>query len=131
MALAIDHAITEQLGHQLDIGGLAAARASAGELEEGLQSLAVLDGGHILDALDFGHGHGELPVLFFLGLSVQRLHDQGLFLGGADLHAVAAAGAVQRADLHTVRHAGEFLAGGGLGVVAFGSVLHDFLSRHR
>ena len=64
-----------------------------------------------------------------LHLGSQRLHDQRLLLGGADLDAVAAAGAVQGADLHAVLHAGELLAGGGLGLVAFGRALHHFFGR--
>ena len=45
VALAIIHAVAEQLGDQLDIGGLAAARAGAGELEQRLLELAALHGG--------------------------------------------------------------------------------------
>ena len=39
-----DHAVAEELGDQLDIRSLAAASAGAGELEQGLLELAVLDG---------------------------------------------------------------------------------------
>ena len=38
------HAVAEQLRDELDVRGLAAAGAGAGELEQGLQELAVLDG---------------------------------------------------------------------------------------
>ena len=115
------HTIAEQLGYQLHIGGLAAARAGAGELKQGLQGLAVLHAGLVGDPVGhLGHSHGELPVLLFLTLGIQGLHHQGLGLGGAHLHAVAAAGAVQGADLHAVQHAGKLLTGGLLGYVAGG-----------
>ena len=45
VALAIYILIAEQLGNQLGIGRLAAARAGAGELEQRLAELAALDRG--------------------------------------------------------------------------------------
>ncbi len=108
-----DHPVAEELGGQLDVGGLAAAGTGSGELEERLPELAAL---HVVGR-DMGtavrQAHGEGPVLMLhFGVFGQRLHDQGLFLGRADLGAVAAARAVQRRDLDAVVQSLEILAHG-------------------
>ena len=95
--------VAKQLGHQLDIGRLAAAGADAGELEIGLGELGGLHG-LVADGvlLDGDALHGVFPILRLAELALQRLHDQCLLLGGADIDAAAAAGAVIGRDLHAV-----------------------------
>ena len=116
--------VAEQLGHQLDIGRLATARAGAGELEIGLGELGGLDGlvadGVLLD----GDGlHGILPVFRLIQLALQGLHGQSFLLGGADVHAATAAGAVIGRDLHTVLILAQVCAAGLLGLEAGRGVL--------
>ena len=62
-----DHAVTEQLRRQLDVGGFAAACASAGELEQGLEELRILNlmRGEGL-AVRVGDGIEERPIFCFL-----------------------------------------------------------------
>ena len=115
-----DHAIAEQLGDQLYIRGLAAARARAGELEQRTQELAALNSLLVNLALEVRQRNRILPILLLGGLAGQRLHVQRLGLGGADLYAVAAAGAIQRAYLHTIQLAGKFLALGRNGLEGLG-----------
>ncbi len=96
------HAVAEQLGQQLDVGRFAAAGAGAGELEQGLEQLHVL---HLVErehgALGLGNLQEEVPVGGFafaqrrLGHHVDgAVLDFALALGGADLHAEGAAGAI-------------------------------------
>ena len=62
VALAIDHAIAEQLGNQLDVGGLAAAGAGAGELEQGLlRTWLFLTVATLSMPFDFGHASWRTP----------------------------------------------------------------------
>ena len=106
-----DHSVTEQLGHQLDIGGFAAAGTGAGELKQGLQELAALDGVLVDLSFKLRELGGKLGVFTLLGnLLIKRLHDQGFFLGGANLRAVTAACAVKRTDLDTELEARVFFA---------------------
>ena len=42
-------------------------------------------------------------------LALEGFHHEGFLLGGADVGAVAATGAVHSADLHTEAHTGQFL----------------------
>ena len=97
------HPLTEQLGHQLDIGGLAAAGAGAGELEVGLGELGGL---HVLVAdgvgLDGDRVHAVGPVVRLVQLALQRPHGQGRLLGQTHVDAAAAAGAVIGRDLEAV-----------------------------
>ncbi|OPZ60770.1 MAG: hypothetical protein BWY87_00264 [Deltaproteobacteria bacterium ADurb.Bin510] len=94
------HAVAVELGDGLDVGRFAAAGAGARELEERLEELAALDAlgvevpALVADVLDH-----PVPLAGLGLLRVEALHDQRLFLGRADLHAVAAAGTVIRADL--------------------------------
>ncbi len=116
------HMVAEQLGHQLDIGRLAAARARAGELEVGLGELGGLDAliadGILLD----GDGlHGVFPIRCLTKLALQRLHGQCLLPGGANIHAAAAARAVIGGNLHTILILSQTC--GFLGLEARGSVL--------
>ena len=95
--------VAKQLGNQLDIGRLAATGAGAGELEIGLGKLGGLHG-LVADGvlLDGDALHGIFPILRLIQLALQRLHGQRLLLGGADIDAAAAAGAVIGGDLHAV-----------------------------
>lgn len=61
-------------------------------------------------------------------LAFQRLHDQGLLLGRADVCAGAAADAVFGIDLHAELETLEFLADSVLGRKARGRALELFLS---
>ncbi len=122
-----DHAVAEQLGNQLDVGRFAAARARAGELEEGLFELAVLDGLQVQLALVLRQRLGVFPVGFLRLLGVEGLHGERLLLGRADGYAVFAAGAVQNGDLHAVLEALELRAERGLGLEGRGRVLEGFL----
>ena len=123
------HTIAEQLGNELDIRRLAAASAGAGELEQGLHELAALDSVLVEGDVRLRQLHGEFPVGFLHGgFGGQGLHFQGLGLGGAHFHAVAAAGAIQRAYLHAVGVASHFLADGLLGYEGsghLGAFLHQ------
>ena len=96
------HAVAEELGDGLDIGRFAAAGAGAGELEERLGELGILD---VLllrgDIVLVAHIGVQVVKVGLLGaLAVETLHDEGLFLGRAHVGAVAAARAVERRDLH-------------------------------
>ena len=117
------HPVAEELGNELDVGRFAAAGARAAELEQGLFELAVLYGLHVQFALELRQRLGEFPVGFLRALGAQGLHRQRLFLGGADVYAVFAAGAVQHADLHPVGKALELGADGGLGLKGGGGLL--------
>ena len=121
-----DHAITEQLGNELDVGSLAAACAGAGELEQGLLELAVLDQLQVQLALELRQRLGELPVGFLILLAGQGLHLQSglhaLLVDRAHADAVAAAGAVQRRNLNAIVVAGEVLADGLLDLKASGNL---------
>ena len=109
------HAVAEELGHQLDVGRLAAARAGAGELEVGLRELG---GFHVSGAdgvlFDLHVLHSEGPVGGLLQLAVQGLHGQGAVLGEAHVDAAAATGAVVGRDLRPVGVGLESLGGNGL-----------------
>ena len=64
--------VAEELGEQLDVGRFAAARAGAGELEERLEKLQVLDlAVGELAAIDFGQREEEVPV-FTLGCAQRQ-----------------------------------------------------------
>ncbi len=122
------HAVAEQLGHQLDVRGLAAAGAGAGELEQRLEQLHVL---HLVQgensAVGLGDLEEEIPVGGFafaqrrLGHHVDgAVLDFALALGRADLHAQGAAGAIfgrhlqgVLAVLHVLPAGGNGLEGGG------------------
>ena len=110
------HAVTEQLRNDLDVRGLAAACACAGEFEVREGELGTLDGTLVHDSL-LADLHAELPVGAFSFLRSERFHGESLLalLARADVGAVAAAEAVERGDLHSVCHAGDFLADGGDG----------------
>ena len=121
-------AVAEELGEQLDVRGLAAARAGPGELKERIEKLDVLD----LRVGDAAAAHSgqrleKAPVLRF-GLAQRglHLHVDGLVFGfaltfdGAYLDAEATTGAVLRGHLQRVEfllHAAPFgfgaLEGGG------------------
>ena len=121
-----EHLIAEQLGSQLGVRSLAAAAASAGELEQGLLELAALNGGLLELSSHFFLG-GQVDAVLKHGLLVTLRvdggHLQGLVLGGAGGHAGAAAGAVQRRDDHGEVHAGDTGHGLGLGASGSGSQL--------
>ena len=125
-----EHSVAEQLRHEFDVRSLAAACACAGELEERLLELAVLD----VDGFELCSGLFELcsviPVCF-VGCDsvVERNHGERFFFGRADSHAVGATRAVERADLHT-----EFVtfhADSGLGDETFGLVCKLFCGCER
>ena len=97
------HAVAEQLGDQLDVRGLAAACACAGELEVGLRKLGVLDGLVVYCVLlDFDLVHCIVPVVALGKLGRERLHNKRLLLCRAAVDAAAAAGAVVRGNLQAV-----------------------------
>ena len=127
------HAFAKELGDELDVGRFAATRARAGELKQRLLELAALEAVALHHVALEGHGFAELLVgHFHAGLAVQRLHHQGLFLGGADVGAVAAAHAVERIDLHAEGQAFELLALGGQGGEGLGGLLQLGLGgKHR
>ena len=99
------HPRAEQLGQQLGVGGLAAAGAGAGELQQRLAELAALYG---IDAELLHHRRlgGQLPSVVEVGLaglfSLQTGHGQRLLalFAGADAHAQGTAGAVHHAGGH-------------------------------
>ncbi len=105
-----DRAISEELGEQLDVRSFAAAGAGAGELEERLEDLHVLD---LVDrkllARSLGQGEEEVPVAGF-ALANLRLRDHvdgpvlgfALGLGRAGFDAESAAGAVFSGNLQGV-----------------------------
>ena len=113
-----DGAISEELAQELDVGRLAASRAGARVLEEGLEELRALDR---VD-LDRGPVHlGQVEeelVVVALGGAERHLvgHVQGLVLdvalvlGGADPGAGGAARAVLGGNLDGVLHPLELLA---------------------
>ncbi|KAF5044330.1 hypothetical protein DSECCO2_492900 [anaerobic digester metagenome] len=125
-----DHALAEELGQHLDVGGFAAARAGAGEFHQRLLELAALDGVATGQVVLEGYGGRELVVGHFAGsLGLQGLHDQSRGLGRADVGAVAAAHAVQGVDLDAELHALEFLADGVKSLEGLGSVGHLLLGQ--
>ena len=105
------HAIAEQLGDQLGVRRFGAAGAGAGELQQRLLELAALDRG-ILERRLLGHvvnavvEHVLLRQLAFRGHHRQRV-------GGAHVHAHAAAHAVERGHGQRVLQAGSGLAHAG------------------
>ena len=103
------HSVAEELGYYLDVRSLAAASAGAGELEVRSYELRTLycGPGH---GLLLGDCKSELPVGSFLLLGLERLHVDGLVRYRADVHAVSAAKAVERAHLHAVLKAFQSLA---------------------
>ena len=88
------HAITEELGDEFGVGGFTAAGAGAGEFEEGLFELAAFDGFFVHGVGFFGDGEADVPEFDLAFLGFDGFHDEGFFFGGADVSAVAAAGAV-------------------------------------
>ena len=126
------HPVPKELGDQLGIGGLAAARAGARELEQGLAELAALDrGGFELrgDLRLDGQGIAVQELLLFLPLGVEGVHHQGLVAlhAGADRRAGAAARAVEDRDGDAELITRE--AGGGFHLHAVRRVLRLFF-RH-
>ena len=116
------HVVAEQLGDGLDVRGLTAARASAGELEERLGELGVLHVGELVHILLVADLLVQVVEVGLLGLVLDvRDHGEGLVLGEADVHAVAATGAVVHGDgegvlpVLEVRLALSHLDGGGSG----------------
>ena len=95
------HVVTEELGDCLDVRGLAATCAGAGELEERLCELGVLYVRALgNDILLVAHLAVEVVEVGLLGnLGVVRNHLDGFLLGQADIHAVAATGTVGRGHL--------------------------------
>ena len=117
------HVFAEQLGDHLDVRGLAAACARAGELEQRRAELAALYGLFLeLGGIDIGQLHSELPVLV---LALFKRFGKGnhlyraAVLYGAYGRAHAAAHAVEGRNLHLVLISGQayrllHLHGGGL-----------------
>ena len=94
------HLVAEQLRNGLDIGGLAAACASARELEQRLCELKVLDRLGLVDDLLVTDIFGDvIPILLLGHLLLQRAHHERLILGGADVDAVRATRTVHRRNL--------------------------------
>ena len=89
------HPLAEQLGHQLHVGGLAAAGAGTGKLHQRPLELAAPDGELVQRIGLLGEGQAVIPVVLLRHLGLQRLHHQGLLPGGAHVGAAAAALAVQ------------------------------------
>ena len=112
-----DEAVAVELREEFEVRGLAAAGAGAGEFDERGEELRALHGGEIeAGAVGFGEREEEVPVGAFGGEeSGLRGHVDGLVarvglvLGGADLDAERAAGAVFGRDLKRVFVAGEIL----------------------
>ena len=95
----------------LTYGVFTATRACAREFEQGLVELAALDAVTFQDVILVGDGLAEFEVGHLFGhLRIQGFHDQGLFLGRADVRAVAAAHAVHGVYLEPEVHPLEFLA---------------------
>ena len=124
-------AIAEELGEQLEVGGLAATGAGPGELEERLEDRGPLDRVVGEQApVELGDGPEEVPAgalgvaVLEDGLQVERLVP-GLGLGPAraDLDAEAAAGAVVGGHLDGQQMTGELLGAEGLGEESRGSRL--------
>ena len=102
-----DHAVAEELADELEVRRLAASGAGAGELEEGFEHLGTLD--RVVrqqTAIELRDGLEEVPVRpLDVAVELHGLHVDGLVadlrlaLGGADIDAHAAAGAVVRRDL--------------------------------
>ncbi len=118
-----DHSLTEQLGQHLDVGGLTAAIAGAGELEERNVEHGVLEGvagDEVALLLDAG---GVLPVLGLdLLLGEHLLHDDGLVTAGLD--AELAAGTVEGRDLDSEVVVGDDAGAHGLdGLEGLGGAL--------
>ena len=109
--------VAEQLGQELQVRGLAAAGAGAGELEQRLQHLRALDRSRLHERpVDLRQRQEEVPVgalaLDVVGLRqrVERLVVLELLVaGGAGLDADPAAGAVVGRDLDRHRHPGQVL----------------------
>ena len=110
-----EQAVAEELGEQFQIGSFAAAGAGPGELEQRLHELRGLHvvAQHLAVGVRQVEEEGEVLALGFAQREL-RHHVDGfaarvaLVLGGADLHAELAAGAVLRRDLQRVEHAGIF-----------------------
>ena len=104
------HPLAANLGDQAGIGGLGTAGAGAGELQQGLLELAVLDGGGAGHIGLGGHlGHHVVEGGLAHGLLLQGHHGQAL--GGAHAHTDGAAHAVhsghgQGVLVHTLALAG-------------------------
>ena len=100
-----NHPVAEELCDELDVRSFAAACARAGELEERLLELAVLDGSDLVRGDGCGGFFERRRVIPVGGVLFDGFrdgnHTERLFLGGADVDAVVAAGAVIGADLHT------------------------------
>src|SRR5262249_12071504 len=119
-----EHAVAEKLRHELDVGRLAAAGACAAELEERLHELDVFDlGGREDGAIGLGDLEEEIPVGGFtlpdgwLRDHVDRLVLHfALALGGTDLDAEGAAGAIFGGDLQGVLAILHVLPAGGCGL---------------
>ena len=107
-----EHTVAKELGKELDVRSLAAAGACTGELEQRPQILRTLDGLAIYLHILFGEGNSILPVGLIGLCFVHGHHLQGLVLSQTHVYAVAAAGAIQGADLHTIGEAIKALAGG-------------------
>ncbi len=106
-----DHAVAEELGHQLQIGRLTTAGASAGKLEQRLQELVVLD---LIERhsrpIDVGQLLKEVPVLALRLAHGRRIVDHvdrlvlrlALVFDRADLVAQGTAGAILDRGLQRV-----------------------------
>lgn len=125
--------VAEELADELDVRGLAATGASAGELEERLCELAVLDVCLGVDERLFrGDVFGAVvPFLLFVELGFEGFHLEGLnaLLAGAYVNAVGASEAVEDVDgldeAHTLEGGSESgncsgLAHGGSGGFGLG-----------
>jgi len=120
------HLLTEELGDSLEVRSLTATCASAGEFEERLCELAVLNVGLLIDEVVLIGNFllAVFPVLGFEELAFEGLHDESFLFSGTYVGAVAATGAVHSANLHAEMHTCHLL--GSLhdnGLHACGSVL--------
>ena len=120
------HLLTEELGDSLEVRSLTATCASAGEFEERLCELAVLNVGLLIDEVVLIGNFllAVFPVLSLIHLAFERHHNESLLLSGTYVGAVAATGAVHSANLHAEMHTCHLL--GSLhnhGLHACGSVL--------
>ena len=93
------HALTEQLRHQLHVGGFTAACTGAVELIQRALILAASDGEFIHRIFLGGQRDKIIPVGLLMHLAFQRLHHECLFFCRADACTAAAALAVERIDL--------------------------------
>ncbi len=109
-----NHPVPEELGNEPHVGGLAAAGAGAGKLEERLQELAALEclGIDTLGVDRQGVKEGDILHLAGLAFLDQRPHLERLGLGGAGLHAAAATDTVLDIDLDLVLQLLVVLGGG-------------------